>query len=111
MTITEITSSHLLFMNSVIGQSIRKLVGKIRSASAERKAAKQRAKRSPSPTYQQGHVIDNNICVPTMDRPVQRYYLGEDPFAGSIYGRENKYDGVKPARISRKPREIHDERR
>lgn len=34
--------------------------------------------------------------------PVHRYYLGEDPFGGSIYGRENKYDGVKPARSSRK---------
>lgn len=36
--------------------------------------------------------------------PVQRYYLGEDPFAGSIYGRENKYDGVRPmtTRNSRK---------
>lgn len=46
-----------------------------------------------------------------MDRPVQRYYLGEDPFAGSIYGRENKYDGVKPARNSRRGREVPDERR
>lgn len=46
-----------------------------------------------------------------MERPVQRYYLGEDPFAGSIYGRENKYDGVKPARNSRKSRETPDERR
>ncbi|XP_018572944.1 serine/arginine repetitive matrix protein 1-like isoform X2 [Anoplophora glabripennis] len=96
---------------NIIGQSIRKLVGKIRSASAERKA-RQRAKRSPSPSYQQGHVIDNNIGH-NMDRhpPVQRYYLGEDPFAGSIYGRENKYDGVKPARTSRRPREIQEERR
>ncbi|CAH0564775.1 unnamed protein product [Brassicogethes aeneus] len=90
---------------NIIGQSIRKLVGKIRSASAERKA-RQRAKRSPSPSYQKGHVIDNNIGH-TMERhpPVQRYYLGEDPFAGSIYGRENKYDGVRPVRSSRKPRE------
>lgn len=102
---------------NIIGQSIRKLVGKIRSASAERKA-KQRAKRSPSPqtTYQQYNVIDN---IPSSTRrttmtehngningrqarrghsPVQRYYLGEDPFGGSIYGRENKYDGVRPAR-------------
>lgn len=88
----------------VTGQSIRKLVGKIRSASAERKA-RQRAKRSPSPSYQQGHIIDGNIGSgqhQTMERPVQRYYLGEDPFAGSIYGRENKYDGVRPARNSRR---------
>ncbi|XP_065155218.1 uncharacterized protein chas isoform X3 [Atheta coriaria] len=89
---------------NIIGQSIRKLVGKIRSASAERKA-KQRAKqRSPSPSYQPGHQIDRDITgTPhSMDKPVQRYYLGEDPFAGSIYGRENKYDGVKPARTSRR---------
>lgn len=25
---------------------------------------------------------------------VHRYYLGEDPFGGSIYGREKEYDGV-----------------
>ncbi|CAG9767275.1 unnamed protein product [Ceutorhynchus assimilis] len=96
---------------NIIGQSIRKLVNKIRSASAERKAKQQRAKRSPSPSYQQGHVIDNNIGH-SMDRqPVQRYYLGEDPFGGSIYGRENKYDGVKPARSSRRPRDDDRDRR
>ncbi|XP_019758899.2 uncharacterized protein LOC109536892 isoform X3 [Dendroctonus ponderosae] len=96
---------------NIIGQSIRKLVNKIRSASAERKAKQQRARRSPSPSYQQGHVIDNNIGN-SMDRqPVQRYYLGEDPFGGSIYGRENKYDGVKPARNSRRPRDDDRDRR
>ncbi|CAH2010244.1 unnamed protein product [Acanthoscelides obtectus] len=94
---------------NIIGQSIRKLVGKIRSASAERKARQQRAKRSPSPSYQPGHVIDSNIGNNgstnghSSERPVQRYYLGEDPFAGSIYGRENKYDGVvRPARNSKR---------
>ncbi|XP_045477496.1 serine/arginine repetitive matrix protein 1 isoform X3 [Harmonia axyridis] len=87
---------------NIIGQSIRKLVGKIRSASAERKA-RQRAKRSPSPSYQPGHIIDGNIHGSMENgRPVQRYYLGEDPFAGSIYGRENKYDGVRPARVARR---------
>ncbi|XP_050309004.1 serine/arginine repetitive matrix protein 1 isoform X3 [Anthonomus grandis grandis] len=92
---------------NIIGQSIRKLVNKIRSASTERKAKQQqRAKRSPSPSYQPGHVIDGNIGHSTMDRqPVQRYYLGEDPFGGSIYGRENKYDGVKPTRNSRRPKD------
>ncbi len=30
--------------------------------------------------------------------PAQRYYLGEDPFAGSIYGKEKEYDGAKPFR-------------
>lgn len=29
---------------------------------------------------------------------VTRYYLGEDPFGGSIYGREREYDGVTPFR-------------
>ncbi|XP_044730868.1 putative uncharacterized protein DDB_G0291812 isoform X2 [Chrysoperla carnea] len=184
------TSPHQKSKNpsgNIIGQSIRKLVGKIRSASAERKAkqkAKRHMSRSPSPhqnstsTYQQFNVIDNNIPPPVglneshqqrnssrhynevggaiNDKPVsttlyqkqksnlsssnssnrhqlsdqsmaenrkhlnnvrngvpsrgnsaspsvvQRYYLGEDPFGGSIYGRENKYDGVKPARSSRK---------
>nr|CAH7757891.1 unnamed protein product [Callosobruchus chinensis] len=61
---------------NIIGQSIRKLVGKIRSASAERKARQQRAKRSPSPSYQPGHVIDSNIGhngnSNGHDRPVQR---------------------------------------
>ncbi|XP_044253586.1 uncharacterized protein LOC123004400 isoform X2 [Tribolium madens] len=91
---------------NIIGQSIRKLVGKIRSASTERKT-RHRTKRSPSPSYQKGHVIDNNIHHNGMEnkQPVQRYYLGEDPFGGSIYGRENKYDGVKPARSSSKRKE------
>ncbi|KAK5640871.1 hypothetical protein RI129_009418 [Pyrocoelia pectoralis] len=101
---------------NIIGQSIRKLVGKIRSASAERKARQQqqRTKRSPSPSYKQGHVIDNihesqnghhhmeNGRRENSPGPVHRYYLGEDPFGGSIYGRENKYDGVRPARSTRK---------
>ncbi|XP_056633273.1 zinc finger CCCH domain-containing protein 13 isoform X1 [Diorhabda sublineata] len=107
---------------NIIGQSIRKLVGKIRSASAERKA-RQRAKRSPSPpSYQQGHVIDNidhrnhvidnnASSMERLDRPVQRYYLGEDPFGGSIYGRENKYEGAKPARNSRRREMVPEERR
>ncbi|XP_050524798.1 serine/arginine repetitive matrix protein 2 isoform X2 [Daktulosphaira vitifoliae] len=30
----------------------------------------------------------------TSNGGVQRYYLGEDPFGGSIYGREKEYDGV-----------------
>lgn len=33
--------------------------------------------------------------------PVQKYYLGEDPFGGSIYGREK---GYRDARRSGKPR-------
>lgn len=110
--------SRLIHAYLRLGQSIRKLVGKIRSASAERKARQQqqRAKRSPSPSYKPGHIIDNihdtQNGMPMENGghrrgggspgPVQRYYLGEDPFGGSIYGRENKYDGVKPARSSRR---------
>ncbi|XP_058830867.1 uncharacterized protein LOC131689633 isoform X2 [Topomyia yanbarensis] len=180
-------------VGSVIGNSIRKLVGKIRSASAERKLRLKSAKhRSPSPsssaakrnsssstTYQQYNVIDGHIggrgysptpptqpavaaTTPTTtlqnqshpqhqaqrhqtqpigvshkqngnisrrDReradpgydqrrgssdivsdmttnsgggggggvpiPKQKYYLGENPYGGSIFGKENKYDGTK----------------
>lgn len=32
------------------------------------------------------------------DTVVHKYYLGEDPFGGSIYGREKEYDGVTPFR-------------
>lgn len=80
-------------VGSAIGNSIRKLVGKIRSASAERRA-RWRSSRSPSPaehssrTYRQ---YGGEIAPPTA--PTHRYYLGEDPFAPSIYGREHKYEG------------------
>lgn len=124
-------------VSAVIGNSLRKLVGKIRSASAERKM-KMKSKRSPSPTtksqqhqqsmtngastYQQYNVIDSHIGQSnressvvsgsrrerTIDRrgssevdmaiPKQKYYLGEDPYGGSIYGKENRYDGVRPQR-------------
>nr|CAD7404144.1 unnamed protein product [Timema cristinae] len=193
---------------SIIGQSFRRFVDRFRSSSSERrKNGKRRSggggkkkgesSRSPSPrqgssTYQQYHVIDNNIpClepgeggessqpVPPprsaragpqqqslarnrdahthgrtysqkrqtdrqtdecreraykreltfqdeeqemMDRGgihhenrvVQKFYLGEDPFGGSIYGREREYDGVVPVK-SRRHRHpsrgtaIHDE--
>lgn len=124
-------------VSTVIGNSLRKLVGKIRSVSAERKI-KMKSKRSPSPstksqqhqqsmtngasTYQQYNVIDSHIGQSnressvvsgsrrerTIDRrgssdvdmasPKQKYYLGEDPYGGSIYGKENRYDGVRPQR-------------
>ncbi|XP_076393601.1 chascon isoform X2 [Megachile rotundata] len=131
-----------------IGESFRKLVGKLRSASSERK--NKRASSSSTsqltqtddngPTYMQYNVIDKNIplvheteekpperpprspknangkvtkVVRTSDAvqeqwqrsestpPVHRYYLGEDPFGGSIYGREK---GYRDARRSGKPR-------
>lgn len=79
-------------VGTAIGNSIRKLVGKIRSASSERKA-KWRNSRTPSPehssrTYKQ---YGGELAPPTA--PQHRYYLGEDPFAPSIYGREHKYEG------------------
>ncbi|XP_053609302.1 serine/arginine repetitive matrix protein 1 isoform X2 [Plodia interpunctella] len=80
-------------VGSAIGNSIRKLVGKIRSASAERRA-RWRNSRSPSPaehssrTYKQ---YGGELAPPVA--PTHRYYLGEDPFAPSIYGREHKYEG------------------
>lgn len=81
-------------VGSAIGNSIRKLVGKIRSASAERRA-RWRQSRSPSPehgsrTYRQYSGAPAELSPPA---PAQRYYLGEDPFAPSIYGREHKYEG------------------
>ncbi|XP_077291220.1 chascon isoform X2 [Arctopsyche grandis] len=114
-------------VGAAIGQSIRKLVGKIRSASQERRGRQKgkRQSRSPSPrregqlssTYQQYGSVDSDppavgrqhtrahhtqsSASSDMERrapasPLQRYYLGEDPFGGSIYGRENKYDGARP---------------
>ncbi|XP_046834749.1 uncharacterized protein LOC124431199 isoform X1 [Vespa crabro] len=137
-----------------IGESFRKLVGKLRSASTERK--NKRSNNSVSQvtqtdddgsTYMQYNVIDKNIplfndreienrvpekpprsprnrnvvtkVIPSKttrinnDRsirddhgqrnetipPVHRYYLGEDPFGGSIYGRERGYrDAKRPTR-------------
>ncbi|XP_063706447.1 uncharacterized protein LOC134835499 [Culicoides brevitarsis] len=156
-------------VGAAIGNSIRKLVGKIRSASAERKIKMKSSgkHRSPSPqhkqqqkiqkqdsvngnnTYQQYNVIDGHIngnkkshfrrsteggeqressigsgsfavnrrnssdldVVTTngngemITSPRQRYYLGENPYAGSIYGKENRYEGARPQRnFSRRQR-------
>ncbi|XP_076671748.1 chascon isoform X2 [Andrena cerasifolii] len=139
-----------------IGESFRKLVGKLRSASSERK--NKRASSSSTsqltqtddngPTYLQYNVIDKNITLvnerdgeekpperpprsprnPTTNNnsnkaaktirtseqvvqeqwqrsestpPLHKYYLGEDPFGGSIYGREK---GYREAKRSGKPR-------
>ncbi|XP_043264390.1 uncharacterized protein LOC122404483 [Colletes gigas] len=138
-----------------IGESFRKLVGKLRSASSERKNKRTSSSSTSQltqtddngPTYLQYNVIDKNIpllhqrdvedkpperpprsprnaamnnankttkVVRTSDHvaqeqwqrsestpPVHRYYLGEDPFGGSIYGREK---GYRDARRSSKPR-------
>ncbi|XP_043480857.1 homeobox protein 2 isoform X2 [Leptopilina heterotoma] len=129
-----------------IGESFRKLVGKLRSASSERKNKKSGSSTSQvtqtddTPTYMQYNSVDKNIPLgpdydlddkpperpPRSPRnntpvshnikttkmhdynskeqwhrnesvpPVQRYYLGEDPFGGSIYGKEKGYENSKP---------------
>ncbi|XP_051163999.1 putative uncharacterized protein DDB_G0277255 isoform X2 [Leptopilina boulardi] len=129
-----------------IGESFRKLVGKLRSASTERKNKKSGSSTSQvtqtddTPTYMQYNSVDKNIPLgpdydledkpperpPRSPRnntpvshnikttkmndynskeqwhrnesvpPVQRYYLGEDPFGGSIYGKEKGYENSKP---------------
>jgi hypothetical protein len=43
--------------------------------------------------------------------PKQKYYLGEDPYGGSIYGKENKYNGQSRLLKSSNERYIQDERR
>ncbi|XP_012239144.1 uncharacterized protein LOC100746057 [Bombus impatiens] len=137
-----------------IGESFRKLVGKLRSASSERKNKRSNSSSisqltqtdDSGPTYMQYNVIDKNIPLinerDTEEKPperpprnhatvnnnsnkisktaktsaqvvqeqwqrsestppLHRYYLGEDPFGGSIYGREK---GYRDARRSGKPR-------
>jgi len=101
-----------------LGESFRKFVGKFRSSSKDKRRKK--GSRSPSPSYQSfgvGGGTDDEVPVApprahrhrdsgsqTIDRamrrgdPVHKYYLGEDPFGGSIYGREKEYDGVAPFR-------------
>ncbi|XP_063536380.1 zinc finger CCCH domain-containing protein 13 isoform X1 [Cydia strobilella] len=95
-------------VGSAIGNSIRKLVGKIRSASAERRA-RWRNSRTPSPehssrTYRQ---YGGELAPPAA--PPHRYYLGEDPFAPSIYGREHKYEG-SPRRAANNDSRDHRDR-
>ncbi|XP_066998376.2 uncharacterized protein chas isoform X2 [Anabrus simplex] len=131
---------------SIIGESFRKLVGKFRTSSSERKAKRKNlggkrgtnSSRSPSPRHH--HVTDSKargseeLPLPNEaglrqaeggesgDQPVapprstralhyrargepamqRRFYLGEDPFGGSIYGREREYDGVTPLKSSRR---------
>lgn len=131
-------------VGSAIGNSIRKLVGKIRSVSSERKLKSKSKNQASSNSKQQSHnggstyqqyntTIDSHIGQPpqqsaqqrhmspshressivsngrrerSFDRrgssdvdgmaiPKQKYYLGEDPYGGSIYGKENKYDGAR----------------
>jgi len=136
-----------------IGESFRKLVGKLRSASTERKnkrggggSTSQLTQTDDNgPTYLQYNVIDRNIPfvsekntmedklperpprsprnVNTSNKvtkitrtanqewqrsestpPLQRYYLGEDPFGGSIYGREKGYENDRDRLRHGRPR-------
>ncbi|XP_019889040.1 uncharacterized protein LOC105284992 isoform X2 [Ooceraea biroi] len=140
-----------------IGESFRKLVGKLRSASTERKNKRGAGSTSQltqtddnGPTYLQYNVIDRNIPFvseknATEDKPperpprsprnasnkviktnasrasdhviqeqwqrsestpppLQRYYLGEDPFGGSIYGREKGYEDGRERHRHGRPR-------
>ncbi|XP_055846479.1 uncharacterized protein LOC129912297 isoform X2 [Episyrphus balteatus] len=43
-----------------------------------------------------------------MGNPKQRYYLGEDPYAGGLFGKENKYDAGAAARRARESRDTID---
>jgi len=142
-----------------IGESFRKLVGKFRSASMERRnkrgtggSTSQLTQTDDNgPTYLQYNVIDKNIPLvserntmedkpperpPRSPRnaankvsktstskatseqvvqeqwqrsgstppPLQRYYLGEDPFGGSIYGREKGYEDGRDRHRHGRPR-------
>ncbi|KYN07628.1 hypothetical protein ALC62_01448, partial [Cyphomyrmex costatus] len=140
-----------------IGESFRKLVGKLRSASTERKNKRASGGSTSQltqtddngPTYLQYNVIDRNIPFVserdvTEDKPperpprsprnantsnkvtkvtrrddhgvqewqrsestpppLQRYYLGEDPFGGSIYGREKGYENDRDRLRHGRPR-------
>lgn len=53
-----------------------------------------------------GPLVDSGTHSSMERRSVQRYYLGEDPFSGSIYGREREYDGVIPVKTSRRHRVV-----
>lgn len=151
-------------VGKAIGNSIRKLVNKIRSASAERKLRlKSRSKsreQSASPqgdmhndnersySYQQYNVIDSHIGgqsnsnesehesvrqaphsnstlrketnkhfknyeengasneeFDAASSPRQRFYLGEDPYSSSLYGKENIYDPNSIAKRNRQPKQ------
>lgn len=76
-----------------IGHSFRKLVGRLRSSSSERKKEK---KKQASERENHDNMNGDHSKNHRTDMPLQRYYLGEDPFGGSIYGREKEYRGAHP---------------
>jgi hypothetical protein len=78
-----------------LGQSFRRLVGKLRSQSGERKKkGKSKGSGGGGETEETGRGVDSGTQTPADMHTIQRFYLGEDPFGGSIYGRESEYDGV-----------------
>lgn len=93
-------------VGSTIGNSIRKLVGKIRSASAERRT-RWRNSRTPSPEHTRTYKQYGGDLAPPV-APPHRYYLGEDPFAPSIYGREHKYEGSARRAVATDSRDHRD---
>ncbi|KAG7308707.1 hypothetical protein JYU34_005931 [Plutella xylostella] len=96
-------------MGSAIGNSIRKLVGKIRSASAERRA-RWRSSRSPSPGEAARTYRGYGEPAPPAPPPATRYYLGEDPLGPSIYGREHKYEASARRAAASDARDARDHR-
>lgn len=64
------------------------------------------ASSSSSPSARGSQTLDRNYRarkryednMSKRSSPAQKYYLGEDPFSGSIYGKEKEYDGAKPFR-------------
>lgn len=131
---------------SSIGESFRKIIGKFRSASKEKKRkdsflGKLRGEGDKKGAYVTSEVIDDLPVAPPRpgrvarqssraaadyrrgsresremdsgaDTPtgapvVNRYYLGEDPFNGSIYGKEREYDGVTPHRSRSRSGQSH----
>ncbi|KAL1132500.1 hypothetical protein AAG570_010455, partial [Ranatra chinensis] len=87
-----------------LGQSFRRLVGKLRSSSGERKKkGKKSGGEAEEHQAAQHRVVDSGTQTAADMHTIQRYYLGEDPFGGSsMYGRESEYDGVNYRRKYRR---------
>ncbi|XP_075220307.1 chascon isoform X2 [Lycorma delicatula] len=79
-----------------IGHSFRKLVGRLRSSSSERKKEKKKLQQQQQAERIEHELDGEHSRNHRSDMPLQRYYLGEDPFGGSIYGREKEYRGAQP---------------
>jgi len=50
----------------------------------------------PPPRHRQRYSSPQQQQQYRAEMEPRKYYLGEDPFGGSIYGREKEYDGVTP---------------